>query len=155
LFFYYDSQAMRTPAAATAGKDGEKVSSSAIVTTSRDSVKIAVWAPSGKRASPYRVEGRALVKRVSEPHIFKAKQAVGIDEAVWQRCREHIDIVRFVWWDGRVFEMPAKEFESKTFLHGDGVAFALTRFVPIKELRLVRERPPVRGQLALFAGVGS
>jgi hypothetical protein len=50
--------------------------------------------------------------------------------------------------------MPAKEFESKSFLHGDGVAFALTRFVPLKELKLVRERPPAKGQLPLFAGVG-
>jgi hypothetical protein len=116
--------------------------------------KIAVLAPTGKWASPYRVERRALVKRVSERHIFKARQAVGVDESVWQECREHIDTVRFVCWDGRVFEMPAKEFESKSFLHGDGVAFALTRFVPLKELKLVRERPPAKGQLPLFAGVG-
>jgi hypothetical protein len=126
-----------------------------IVAERGDSVKIAVWAPTGKRAAPYRVEGRALVKHLSERHIFKAKQAVGVDESVWQECREHIDTVRFVCWDGRVFEMPAKEFESKSFLHGDGVAFALTRFVPLKELKLVQERPPVRGQLSLFAGVGS
>jgi hypothetical protein len=130
------------------------VSSNAIVTTSRDSVKLVVWAPTGKRAAPYRVERRALVKRVSEQHIFKTKQAIGIDESVWQQCKEHIDTVRFVWWDGRVFEMPAKEFESKSFLHGDGVAFALTRFVLLKELKLVQERPPARGQLPLFAGVG-
>jgi hypothetical protein len=126
-----------------------------IVSKKTSGSKLAVLAPNGRWASPYRVEGRALVKRVSEPHIFKAKQAVGIDEAVWQRCREHIDIVRFVWWDGRVFEMPAKEFESKSFLHGDGVAFALTRFVPISALKIVQERPPAKGQLSLFAGVGS
>jgi len=131
------------------------MSSDFIVAERGDSVKIAVWAPSGKRAAPYRVEGRALVKRVTEQHIFRAKQAIGIDESVWQQCKEHIDTVRFVWWDGRVFEMPAKEFESKSFLHGDGVAFALTRFVLLKELKLVQERPPARGQLSLFAGVGS
>jgi hypothetical protein len=146
---------MRTPAAATAGKDGEKVSSSAIVTTSRDSVKIAVWAPNGKRAAPYSLDGRVLIKRVAETHVFRARQAVGVDEAIWQEHRDRVDIVKFIWWDGRVFEMPAKEFESKSFLHGDGVAFALTRFVPIKELKIVQERPPAKGQLSLFAGVGA
>jgi hypothetical protein len=125
-----------------------------IVSKKTSGSKIKVLAPNGRWASPYRVEGRALVKRVSESHIFKAKQAVGIDESVWQQCKEHIDIVRFVWWDGRIFEIPAREFESGSFVHGDGITFAVTRFVPIKELRLVRERPPVRGQLALFAGVG-
>jgi hypothetical protein len=128
---------------------------SVIVSKKSSGNKLKVLAPSGKWASPYRVEGRALVKRVTEQHIFRAKQAIGIDESVWQQCKEHIDTVRFVWWDGRVFEMPAKEFESKSFLHGDGVAFALTRFVPLKELKLVRERPPARGQLPLFAGVGA
>jgi hypothetical protein len=127
---------------------------SVIVSKKTIGSKIKVLAPNGRWASPYRVEGRALVKRVSESHIFKAKQSVGIDESVWKQCKEHIDTVRFVWWDGRVFEMPAREFESKSFLHGDGVAFALTRFVPLKELKLVQERPPARGQLSLFAGVG-
>jgi hypothetical protein len=146
---------MRTPAAATAGKDGEKVSSSAIVTTSRDSVKLVVWAPSGKRASPYSIADRVLIKRVAERHVFRARQAVGVDEAIWQEHKDRVDIVKFIWWDGRIFEMPAKEFERKSFLHGDGVAFALTRFVLLKELKLVQERPPARGQLSLFAGVGS
>jgi hypothetical protein len=88
---------------------------------------------------------------VSERHIFRARQAVGIDEVIWQECREHVQVVRFLWWDGRIFEILAEEFEQKSFVHGDGVAFALTRFVPLKELKLVQERPPVRGQLALFA----
>jgi hypothetical protein len=126
-----------------------------IVSKKTSGSKIKVLAPNGRWASPYRVEGRALVKRVSELHVFKAKQAVGIDESVWRKCREHIDTVRFVWWDGRIFEIPAREFESSSFVHGDGITFAVTRFVPIKELKLVRERPPVRGQLSLFAGVGS
>jgi hypothetical protein len=142
------------PAAATAGKDGEKVSSNAIVTTSRDSVKLVVWAPTGKRAAPYRVERRALVKRVSERHIFKARQAVGIDEAIWQEHKDRVDIVKFIWWDGRIFEIPVEEFERKSFLHGDDITFAKTRFVSLKELKLVQERPPARGQLSLFAGVG-
>jgi hypothetical protein len=116
--------------------------------------KIAVLAPTGKWASPYRVEGRALVKRVTEQHIFRAKQAIGIDESVWQSHREHVDVVRFLWWDGRIFEILAEEFEQKSFVHGDGLSFAVTRFVPISALKIVQERPPVRGQLALFAGVG-
>jgi hypothetical protein len=131
------------------------VSSNFIVSKRGDSVKIAVWAPSGKRASPYRVEGRALVKRVTEQHIFRAKQAIGIDESVWRAHREHVDVVRFVWFDGRIFEMPTSEFERRSFLHGDGLSFAVTRFVPIKELKIVQERPPAKGQLPLFAGVGS
>jgi hypothetical protein len=123
---------------------------SVIVSKKTIGSKIKVLAPNGRWASPYRVEGRALVKRVSESHIFKAKQSVGIDESVWQQCKEHIDTVRFVWWDGRIFEIPAEEFECKSFLHGDGITFAKTRFVSLKELKLVRERPPTRGQLALF-----
>ncbi len=126
-----------------------------IVAERGDSVKIAVLAPTGKWASPYSIEGRVLIKRVAERHIFRARQAVGVDEAIWQEHKDRVDLVKFIWWDGRVFEMPAKEFESKSFLHGDGVAFALTRFVSLKALKLVRERPPARGQLSLFAGVGS
>jgi hypothetical protein len=122
-----------------------------IVTKHSNCVKIAVWAPTGKRAAPYRVEGRALVKHVTERHIFRAKQAIGIDEAVWQAHRDHIDVVQFVWFDGRIFEMPTSEFERKSFVHGDGLSFAKTRFVPISALTVVQERPPVRGQLALFA----
>jgi hypothetical protein len=126
-----------------------------IVSKKTSGSKIKVLAPNGRWASPYRVEGRALVKRVSESHIFKTKQAVGVDESVWRAHREHVDVVRFLWWDGRIFEILAEEFEQKSFVHGDGLSFAVTRFVPISALKLVRERPPVRGQLSLFAGVGS
>jgi hypothetical protein len=126
-----------------------------IISKKASGSKLAVLAPNGRWASPYRVEGRALIKRVTERHIFRAKQAIGIDEAVWQSHRDRVDIVRFLWPDGRIFEIPAEEFEHKSFLHGDGLSFAVTRFVPISALKLVRERPPVRGQLSLFAGVGS
>jgi hypothetical protein len=124
---------------------------SVIVSKKTRGSKIKALAPNGKWVAPYRVEGRALVKRVSEPHIFKAKQAVGIDESVWLQCREHIDTVRFVWWDGRIFEIPAREFEGSSFVHGDGITFARTRFVPISALKIVQERPPAKGQLSLFA----
>jgi hypothetical protein len=126
-----------------------------IISKKASGSKLAVLAPNGRWASPYRVEGRALIKRVTERHIFRAKQAIGIDEAVWQSHRDRVDIVRFEFPDGSVREMSAEEFESSSFVHGDGITFARTRFVPIKELKLVRERPPVRGQLSLFAGVGS
>jgi hypothetical protein len=114
-----------------------------------------VFAPNGKWASPYRVERRALVKRVTERHIYRLRQAVGIDEAVWQAHRERVDIVRFEFPDGSLREIEAEEFERKSFLHGDDITFARTRFVPISALTVVQERPPVRGQLPLFAGVGS
>jgi hypothetical protein len=127
---------------------------SVIVSKKSSGNKLKVLAPSGKWASPYRVEGRALVKRVSERHIFKARQAVGVDESVWQECRERVQVVRFLWPDGRIFEIPAEEFERKSFLHGDDITFAKTRFVSLKELKLVQEPPPARGQLPLFAGVG-
>jgi hypothetical protein len=38
-----------------------------IVSKKTSGSKIKVLAPNGRWASPYRVEGRALVKRVSEP----------------------------------------------------------------------------------------
>jgi hypothetical protein len=130
------------------------VSGNAIVTSSSDSVKIAVWAPSGKRASPYTIEGGVLIKRVAERHIFRARQAVGVDESVWKAHRDRVDIVRFDFPDGSVREIEAEEFERKSFLHGDGITFAVTRFVPISALTVVQERPPARGQLPLFSGVG-
>jgi hypothetical protein len=106
---------------------------SVIVSKKSSGNKLKVLAPNGKMgvAIPSRRtrSGQAGVRA----HIFKAKQAVGIDESVWQQCKEHIDTVRFVWWDGRVFEMPAKEFERKSFLHGDDITFARTRFVPISK----------------------
>ena len=91
------------------------------------------------------------MKCVTDRHIFKTKQAVGIDELVWQEHKDRVQVVRFHWWDGRIFEIKAEEFERKSFLHGDGIVFAPTRFVPLSALRLVRERPPAQGQLALFA----
>jgi hypothetical protein len=127
---------------------------SVIVSKKSSGNKLKVLAPSGKWASPYRVEGRALVKRVSERHIFKARQAVGVDESVWKAHRDRVDIVRFDFPDGSVREIEAEEFERKSFLHGDGITFAVTRFVPISALTVVQERPPARGQLPLFAGVG-
>jgi hypothetical protein len=137
------------------GREMITLRSNNIVTECSSGVKIAVLAPTGKWASPYSIEGRVLIKRVAERHIFRARQAVGIDEAIWQEHKDRVDIVKFIWWDGRIFEIPAGEFECKSFLHGDGITFAKTRFVSLKELRLVRERPPMRGQLTLFAGVGS
>jgi hypothetical protein len=125
-----------------------------IISKKASGSKLAVLAPNGRWASPYRVEGRALIKRVTERHIFRAKQAIGIDEAVWQSHRDRVDVVRFLWWDGRIFEILAEEFEQKSFVHGDGLSFAVTRFVPISALKLVQERPPAKGQLPLFAGVG-
>jgi hypothetical protein len=95
-----------------------------------------------------------LIKRVAETHVFRARQAVGVDEAIWQEHKGRIDIVKFIWWDGRIFEIPAEEFEHKSFLHGDDITFARTRFVRISALKLVQERPPAKGQLPLFAGVG-
>jgi hypothetical protein len=130
------------------------VSGNAIVTSSSDSVKLVVWAPTGKRAAPYSLDGRVLIKRVAERHIFRAKQAVGVDESVWKAHRDRVDIVRFDFPDGSVREIEAEEFERKSFLHGDGITFAVTRFVPISALTVVQERPPARGQLPLFAGVG-
>jgi hypothetical protein len=107
---------------------------------------ITVLAPNGNRAAPYRVEGRALVKRVTERHIYRLRQAVGIDEAVWQAHKDHVDIVRFEFPDGSVREIEAEEFEHKSFLHGDGARFAVTRFVLLADLTLVKD-----GMRPLFA----
>jgi hypothetical protein len=107
---------------------------------------VMVLAPSGNWAAPYRVEGRALVKRVTERHIYRLRQAVGIDEAVWQAHRERVDIVRFEFPDGSVREIEAEEFEHKSFLHGDGARFAVTRFVLLADLALVKD-----GMRPLFA----
>ncbi|MCL6642947.1 MAG: hypothetical protein K6T71_06475 [Candidatus Bipolaricaulota bacterium] len=107
---------------------------------------ISVFAPNGNRTAPYRVEGRALIKRVTERHIYRLRQAVGIDEDVWQVHRDHVDVVRFEFPDGSVREIKAKGFERKSFLHGDGVRFAMTRFVLLADLTLVKN-----GMRPLFA----
>jgi len=99
---------------------------------------ITVLAPNGNRAAPYRVEGRALVKRVTERHIYRLRQAVGIDEAVWQAHKDHVDIVRFEFPDGSVREIEAEEFERWSFLHGGNGLFALTRFIPLARLSMVK-----------------
>lgn len=93
-----------------------------------------------------------LIKRVQDRHIFRARQAVGIDEAIWIKFKSRVHIVRFEFPDGSAREISSKDFESLSFVHGDGLSFAVTRFIPIASLRLVRERPPARGQLALALG---
>lgn len=107
--------------------------------------KIAVVAPSGRKAWPYRLEGQTLIKRVQERHIFRLYDAVGIDESVWQNYHDYVDTIRFEFESGLVKEIEASEFERESFLHGNG-RFALTRFIPLARLRTVRP-----GMLSLFA----
>jgi hypothetical protein len=116
-------------------------------------ISIAVAGVKGKRAAPYRLNGDVLIKRVHEKHIFRARWAVGVDESIWQEYRNQVEVVRFEFEDGSVREIAAREFEKKSFLHGDGISFAKTRFIRINELHVVREAPPARGQLALGLGV--
>ncbi|MBI1744681.1 hypothetical protein HYR54_16670 [Candidatus Acetothermia bacterium] len=101
--------------------------------------KIEVLSPSGSRASPYRTEGRTLVKRVHERHIFRLRQAIGIDETVWQDHRDRVNLIHFEFPDGSVREISADEFERKSFLHGDSVRFAVTRFIALADLTLVKD----------------
>jgi hypothetical protein len=107
----------------------------------------------GKRASSYSLHGDVLVKNVQEKHIFRARWAVGVDEAVWEKHKNSVRIVRFEFDDGSVRQITADEFDKKSFLHGDGITFAKTRFIGINELQLVREAPPHPRQLALALGV--
>jgi hypothetical protein len=118
-------------------------------------VSITVAGSKGKWASPYTLRGRVLVKNVQEKHIFRARWAVGVDESVWQKHKRDVAIVRFEFEDGSVRQITADEFEKKSFLHGDGISFAKTRFIGINELKLVREAPPHPRQLALALGVGA
>lgn len=108
--------------------------------------KITVLTPNGHRASPYRVEGGVLIKRVTERHIYRLRRAVGVDEEVWQEHRDWVDVVRFEFPDGSVREIAADEFERRSFLHGDGARFAVTRFVVLADLVLVKD-----GMRPLFA----
>lgn len=100
---------------------------------------ITVMAPDGTRAAPYRIEGRVLVKRVAEKHIYRLRQAVGVDESVWQAHKDRIDRVRFEFPDGSVREIETAEFERKSFVHGDGARFAVTRFISLGDLTLVKD----------------
>lgn len=108
--------------------------------------KIEVLSPTGGRASPYRIEGRALVKRVHERHIYRLRQAVGVDESVWLDHRDRVNLIRFEFPDGSVREVSANDFERKSFLHGDGARFAVTRFIALADLVLVKD-----GMKSLFA----
>jgi hypothetical protein len=119
----------------------------------RDTTSITVLGVKGKWASPYSLRGDVLVKNVQEKHIFKARWAVGIDEAVWEKHKKSVRVVRFEFPDGSVRQIPTDEFDKKSFLHGDGITFAKTRFVRIGDLELVREAPPHPRQLALALGV--
>lgn len=100
--------------------------------------KIAVTAPNGKRACPYRLEGRVLIKQVEPRHIYRERQAVGIDEDVWGAHWDKVGVVRFEFWDGRVGEIGASEFERFSFLHGGNGQFSLTRFIPLARLTMVK-----------------
>lgn len=120
---------------------------------SKQTKKVKVAAPNGKVAAPYSCQNDVLTKRCSAKHIWRARQAVGIDEHVWHALKDRVRLVRFAFDDGRVFEIAAEDFERQSFLHGDGINFARTLFVRIADLELVREAPPARGQLALALGV--
>lgn len=108
-----------------------------------------VKSPNGRIASPYAIQDGVLIKHTTERHIFRARQAVGVDEAVWQQFKDRVQTVRFEFDNGQIYEIPARDFERLCFLHGDGINFARTLFVRIADLELVREAPPARGQLAL------
>ncbi|MBI1741546.1 hypothetical protein HYR54_00580 [Candidatus Acetothermia bacterium] len=107
---------------------------------------LTVMSPMGGRASPYRIEGNALVKRVHERHIFRLRQAIGIDETVWQDHRDRVNLIHFEFPDGSVREVSANDFERKSFLHGDGARFAVTRFIALADLILIQS-----GMKSLFA----
>jgi hypothetical protein len=128
---------------------------SVIVSKKTIGSKIKVLAPNGRWASPYRVEGRALVKRVSESAYLQG-QAVCRHRRVSLEAHAKSTLIPFALsgGTGAYSRCQPGSLRAKASLHGDGVAFALTRFVPLKELKLVQERPPARGQLSLFAGVG-
>lgn len=113
--------------------------------------RVKVLSPNGRVASPYRVEGNVLIKRVQAQHIYRLRQAIGVDENIWQEHRDRVDVVRFEFPES-VREISAEDFERKSFLHGDDITFARTRFVRLADLRLVREAPPARRQLALALG---
>ncbi len=108
--------------------------------------KIGVVSPNGRKSWPYRLEGRTLIKRVQERHIFRLHQAVGVDEQLWRDYRDCVDTVRFEFPDGSVREIEAERFERKSFLHGDGARFAVTRFIVLADLTLVKD-----GMRMLFA----
>ena len=109
---------------------------------------LGVFGTHGKRAAPYRLESGVLVKKCSAKHVFKARSSIGIDEVIWQTYKTHVQAIRFELPDGSVREIGADEFERCSFLHGDGILFAKTRFVRIADLRVVQTAPP-SGQLQL------
>lgn len=113
--------------------------------------RVKVLSPNGRVASPYRIESGVLVKQCNEKHVFRAKQSIGIDESVWQRYRNTVQIVQFRL-NGAIYEISSEDFARKSFVHGDGFALMPTRFVRLADLRLVREAPPHPHQLSLFEG---
>jgi hypothetical protein len=115
-------------------------------------VSITVAGSKGKWASPYELRGDVLVKNVQEKHIFKARWAIGVDESIWEKYKNKIRVVKFEFPDGSVREIRTDDFERKSFLHGDGISFARTRFIGINELQVVREAPPHPEQMALALG---
>lgn len=102
--------------------------------------KIAVLGTNGKRASPYKLdpERKMLLKQVSPKHIYRLRQAVGVDQDVWEACKARIRVVRFQFPDDSIREIPKKDFERLSFTVGDGITFIPTLFIPISELREVR-----------------
>lgn len=111
---------------------------------------IPTYSPAGKKAAPYQLHDDVLIKRVRPDHIWRARQAVGVDEDVYQRYGRRVQIIRFEFWDKRVYEITREEFEKRSLLYGDNIVFSRTRFIRLSDLRLVKERSQ-GNQLALFA----
>ena len=109
--------------------------------------KFEVFGSHGGKASPYLLHGRTLIKKVQEKHIYRARWAIGVDEPIWKTHRGQIDLVRFQMPDGSVREISAEEFGRRSFLHGGDGRFALTRFVRITDLVIVKEKKPLEAPL--------
>jgi len=102
--------------------------------------RITVIGANGKRASPYSLDPvrKILLKRVSPKHIYRIKQAVGVDLEVWNACKDGIRLIRFRFPDNSIREIPKADFEARSFTTGDGILFIPQLFIRISELREVK-----------------
>jgi len=75
--------------------------------------KLEVRGAKAGRAMPYRLNDNGiLVKECKPKHLYRNRQALGVDEDLYREYRERIRVIRFILWDGSVLEIGKDRFEQ-------------------------------------------
>jgi len=100
--------------------------------------KLEVRGAKAGRATPYYLTSNGVLVKACQPkHLYRRRQALGIDEDLYREYRERIRVIRFILWDGSLLEIDRERFEQESFLIGDSLAFMPAYFIEIEKLKRV------------------